>query len=412
MKGERPETVRETWIAGLSMTISNVVSANAAIAKRFRRFFTFRDFILHDGRSGRRVRIAARTQALAATAAALTLGFSGYGVANAAVDTAAAAGLTPQAEQAATVAQMRQRVRAMEANVAELRQVAAAHAARIDQRQAMIAAVLTGEGDPAALADAALAPLPQGSKAVASVTAPLQRAEQRQAELAAKAQEVTAERYAETAKQLRKLGLRPEKLAMGGPYEPVSTTEAAAVTAASNEADAQFRNLFMTWKKLDTLEQAAIAIPSLQPVDNIKLSSNFGVRSDPFRGTAAMHAGIDLPGPIGTPVYATADGIVGRAQRAGGYGNLVELNHGKGIQTRYGHLSKILVGPNSRVRRGQLIGLMGSTGRSTGSHLHYEVRINGAAVNPIPYLQAGDQLLAAQDRAARNRQQAVGGPAN
>jgi len=168
----------------------------------------------------------------------------------------------------------------------------------------------------------------------------------------------------------------------------------------------------MTWKKLDTLEQAAIAIPSLQPIDNVKLSSNFGVRSDPFRGTAAMHAGIDLPGPIGTPVYATADGIVGRAQRAGGYGNLVELNHGKGIQTRYGHLSRILVNPNSRVRRGQLIGLMGSTGRSTGSHLHYEVRIDGAAVNPIPYLQAGDQLLAAQDRAARNRQLGVGGPAN
>lgn len=399
------------------MTITNVVSANAAIAQRFRHFFTFRDLVLHDGLTRRRVRIAARTQAVAAALGALTLGFSGYGVANAAVDTAVAAGLAAQPAANADVAQMEQQVRAMQANVAELRQVAAAHAARIDQRQAMIAAVLTGKGDPAALADAALAPLPQGSKAVASVTAPLQRAEQRQAQLAAQAQQVAAERYAATAKQLRKMGLRPETLAsestaMGGPYEPVNTAEAATMTAASTDADAQFRNLFMTWKKLDTLEQAAIAIPSLQPIDNMKLSSNFGVRSDPFRGTAAMHAGIDLPGPVGTPVYATADGIVGRAQRAGGYGNLIELNHGKGIQTRYGHLSKILVSANTRVRRGQLIGLMGSTGRSTGSHLHYEVRVAGAAVNPVPYLQAGDQLLAAQDRAARNRQLGVGGPAD
>jgi murein DD-endopeptidase MepM/ murein hydrolase activator NlpD len=125
----------------------------------------------------------------------------------------------------------------------------------------------------------------------------------------------------------------------------------------------------------------------MQPVDNVRLTSTFGVRSDPFHGGAAMHAGIDIPGPVGTPVYATADGVVGRAGVAGGYGNLVTLDHGKGIETRYGHLSKILVEPNTRVRRGQLIGLMGSTGRSTGSHLHYEVRIDGAAVNPVPFMQ-------------------------
>jgi murein DD-endopeptidase MepM/ murein hydrolase activator NlpD len=275
------------------MTISNVDSANAAIAQRFRRFFTFRDLAVA-GQTRPRAGSAARAQAMIMAFAALTLG-SGYSAAHAAGDPAAAAGRTQ---------------------------------------------------------------------------------------------------------------------AVGGPYEPVNTAEAATMTAASSDADSQFRNLFMTWKKLDTTEQAAIAIPSLQPIDSMKLSSNFGVRSDPFRGTAAMHAGIDLPGPIGTPVYATADGIVGRAQRAGGYGNLIELNHGKGIQTRYGHLSKILVSANTRVRRGQLIGLMGSTGRSTGSHLHYEVRINGAAVNPVPYLQTGDQLLAAQDRVTRNRQLGVGGPAN
>jgi murein DD-endopeptidase MepM/ murein hydrolase activator NlpD len=175
--------------------------------------------------------------------------------------------------------------------------------------------------------------------------------------------------------------------AVGGPLEGVAAAGAATTAAVDTASDAQFRSLFQTWQKLDVKEQTVIAIPSMQPVDNVRLTSTFGVRSDPFHGGAAMHAGIDIPGPVGTPVYATADGVVGRAGVAGGYGNLVTLDHGKGIETRYGHLSKILVEPNTRVRRGQLIGLMGSTGRSTGSHLHYEVRIDGAAVNPVPFMQ-------------------------
>lgn len=196
--------------------------------------------------------------------------------------------------------------------------------------------------------------------------------------------------------------------AVGGPLEPVTT--AAEVGVADAGQDAQFRALFQSWKKMDATEGTAIAIPSTQPVDTLQFTSNFGVRSDPFRGTAAMHSGVDIPGPIGTPIYATADGMVARAERAGGYGNLIELNHGRGIGTRYGHLSKILVEPNTRVRRGQLIGLMGSTGRSTGSHLHYEVRVEGHAVNPIPYMQVADMGVALQDRALKARQVAVGGP--
>ena len=178
-----------------------------------------------------------------------------------------------------------------------------------------------------------------------------------------------------------------------GSYLPVQASQAPAV---DQRADAQFRSLFVSWKKLDAGkgQDAAIAVPSRQPVETVAFSSSFGVRSDPFRGTAAMHAGVDIPGPVGTPVYATADGVVDRSERAGGYGNLVEINHGKGLQTRYGHLSKLLVEPNTRVTRGQLIGLMGSTGRSTGSHLHYEVRVDGRAVNPVPFLQSGDALLA------------------
>lgn len=159
-------------------------------------------------------------------------------------------------------------------------------------------------------------------------------------------------------------------------------------------ADADFRAIFASWKKMEGGLQATVSIPSSRPVDNLSLTSSFGVREDPFNGHRRAHKGIDIPGPVGTPIYATADGIVGRSQWVSGYGNLVELNHGNGIETRYGHMSKLIVQPNQRVRRGQVIGLMGSTGRSTGSHLHYEVRIDGDAVNPLPFIQSSDYLLA------------------
>lgn len=183
----------------------------------------------------------------------------------------------------------------------------------------------------------------------------------------------------------------------------------AEVNKTLASGDQKFRALFNSWKRTDDVGQGVIAIPSARPVQNFSFTSGFGVRSDPFRHSAAMHAGIDLAGPVGTPVYATADGIVSYAGWMHGYGNLVEIEHGKAIETRYGHLSKLLVKPNTRVKRGQLIALMGSTGRSTGSHLHYEVRLDGRAVNPVPYLQATDYLVAMQKRTT-DSQVALGGP--
>jgi murein DD-endopeptidase MepM/ murein hydrolase activator NlpD len=214
------------------------------------------------------------------------------------------------------------------------------------------------------------------------------------------------QRYRITSSEIRKLGIDPRRVqggaqGVGGPFEAVEPLKTK---------DSSFKELFTSWKKLDQLEQGTIAIPSLKPVRDASFTSGFGVRADPFQRRAAMHAGIDLAGPLGTAVYATADGYVGRSEWAGGYGNLVELEHGKGIQTRYGHLSKSLVTPGQRVKRGDLIALMGSTGRSTGSHLHYEVRIDGKAVNPIPFIQSSDYLVSVQARAASARV-AIGGPA-
>jgi murein DD-endopeptidase MepM/ murein hydrolase activator NlpD len=207
-------------------------------------------------------------------------------------------------------------------------------------------------------------------------------------------------RYQITQREIRELGLDPKRFqGQGGPFEAVQPLQSA---------DPQFKALFTSWKQLDQLERGTIAIPSMKPVSNANFTSGFGVRSDPFRGRSAMHAGIDLAGPTGTPIYATADGRVGRSGWVGAYGNLIELEHGRGIQTRYGHLSRSIVAAGERVQRGQLIGYMGSTGRSTGPHLHYEVRIDGKAVNPIPFMQGNDYLASVQRRAAS--QVAQGGP--
>jgi murein DD-endopeptidase MepM/ murein hydrolase activator NlpD len=182
---------------------------------------------------------------------------------------------------------------------------------------------------------------------------------------------------------------------------------------ADGKGDPTFKQLFMSWKKLDSLHDNAIAVPADKPVKTAAFTSGYGVRSDPFRGSAAMHAGIDLSGPAGTPIYATADGKVSEAGwNSGGYGNLIKIDHGRGIETRYAHLSAVAIRPGQQVKRGQLIGKMGSTGRSTGSHLHYEVRIDGRAVNPVPFMKSTDYLLAMQRNAkARPMHEiALGGP--
>jgi murein DD-endopeptidase MepM/ murein hydrolase activator NlpD len=173
-----------------------------------------------------------------------------------------------------------------------------------------------------------------------------------------------------------------------------SHDEDAGIPSALGDADADFRSIYSSWKKMDNVVRSTVSIPSRKPVDSLILTSSFGVRSDPFNGHRRAHKGIDIPGPVGTPIYATADGVVSRSERASGYGNLVAINHGNGIETRYGHMSKLIVGSNERVRRGQIIGLMGSTGRSTGSHLHYEVRIDGEAVNPMPFVESSDYVVA------------------
>lgn len=131
----------------------------------------------------------------------------------------------------------------------------------------------------------------------------------------------------------------------------------------------------------------AAARPARSDAPNaFRISSTFGTRTDPFLGSAATHRGVDLAGAPGTPILAAAPGTVRFAGVHGGYGNFVEIDHGDGTRTRYGHLSRIDVTAGETVARGATLGLMGSTGRSTGNHLHFEYWVGGVAVDPLRYL--------------------------
>ena len=194
------------------------------------------------------------------------------------------------------------------------------------------------------------------------------------------------------------------------PVDPVKGPSAAS--SVLGEADPAFSLIFDKWSGQGKKEQVKLTIPSRKPVKNYKLTSKFGLRSDPFGRGRRAHKGLDMAGPVGTPIYATADGIVGRSQWVRGYGKYIEINHGNNIQTRYGHMSRLNVKANARVKAGDLIGFMGSTGRSTGSHLHYEVRIGGQAVNPVPFMRSNDFLVAQKLNPQTNGKVALGGPAD
>lgn len=200
---------------------------------------------------------------------------------------------------------------------------------------------------------------------------------------------------------------------------PLRAAQAARQAPLGN--DEKFRSLFNNWQSLEdsnvpqlaAVAEAAgqaglnasagrpsiaaigsVSIPSRMPVEGVKLTSSYGMRVHPVLGGRRAHKGIDLAGPVGTPIYATADGVISKAEWFSSYGLYVSIEHGGALQTRYGHMSRLNVASGQRVRKGEIIGFIGTTGRSTGPHLHYEVRVNGEAVNPIPYMQQAEPSAA------------------
>ena len=174
----------------------------------------------------------------------------------------------------------------------------------------------------------------------------------------------------------------------GYSFSPTLISTAKRLDILSKQLVVQSKSFDDVIEMVKNKEKMRACVPSIQPIaakDLTRFGSAFGYRMHPILGYLKMHTGVDLTAPTGTKVYAPGDGVVLRADWAQGYGNCIRINHGYGFQTVYGHLSKMLVRPGQKVNRGDVIGLVGTTGLSTSPHLHYEVRINGQWVNPVNY---------------------------
>ena len=201
-------------------------------------------------------------------------------------------------------------------------------------------------------------------------------------------------RSADAAARIRKLGLNPgvmlarldSKAAMGGPLMKLAT-------AADGSLDPRFQRFGLSLARMEALERGLLSIPQVSPTAAPYVSSSYGYRADPFTGGGAFHAGLDFPAHMGAPIYAAARGTVSFVGQKQGYGNVIEVTHGNGLMTRYAHMSGFRAQVGQAVGAGEQIGLVGNTGRSTGPHLHFEVRINDQPVNPRPFLEALPHVL-------------------
>ena len=198
----------------------------------------------------------------------------------------------------------------------------------------------------------------------------------------------------------RDAGLDPETLVdaaksgyegQGGPLTPIRLSTRNQAPYAE---EVRANSILLGLQEIDQYREAAFKTPFAMPVRTaVRYTSGFGNRRDPFGRGIRGHEGQDMAGAYGSPIYATADGVVTHAGWQSGYGRLVKIRHAHGFETRYGHLAQVRVELGQKVSRGDRIGDMGNSGRSTGTHLHYEVRIGGSAKNPMTFIKAGQNVF-------------------
>ena len=231
-------------------------------------------------------------------------------------------------------------------------------------------------------------------------TAGLARIEARQLDFVEKLTRLADRRAALAEAKFRQFGLNPgtmlaaldDRAAQGGPLLRLTSSHDGSL-------DPRFQRLGVSLARMEALERGINGLPQVLPASLDYISSGFGYRADPFTGGAAFHAGLDFKGPVGAPIYAAAQGTVSFAGQRQGYGNCLEIDHGNGLVTRYAHMSAFRAAVGQPVGAGDVIGLIGNSGRSTGPHLHFEVRIHDNPVNPRPFLEAAAHVF--QDRRAR-----------
>lgn len=370
----------------------------AGAAMRVRAWFPEREFIMRTEGHVRYVRISSRLQM---TAAAIVAGLLFAWVASIA---AMAISSMLERRDAMSLLSRAAQVTKAENRIAAYRKDVDAVADDLDRRQQFIEQMIqTYVGD--LPADAKAGETVSDSSAEASKTvdkvskaipeaAPLAEIEARQLAFAERLTRFADRKSAATEAALRKLGLNPQRIlaslddrsAMGGPLiELLPGTE--------DSVDPRFRRLGLSLARMDALQRGLLRVPRVVPAAGKHITSNFGYRTDPIAGGAAFHAGLDFKGPTGAPIYSAARGKVAFVGWRPGYGKSVDVDHGNGLRTRYAHMSAFRAKVGQLVKAGQPIGAVGSTGRSTGPHLHFEVRLHGRPVNPRPFLEVVPNVL-------------------
>ncbi|WP_425437366.1 M23 family metallopeptidase [Novosphingobium guangzhouense] len=346
------------------------------------------------------IRVSSRAQKIAAGAAIGVLGTWAASVGALALSQASAGSESAAlAARAATVAKA-------EKNVAKYRHDVDSVASDLARRQQFIEQVVDAhveelpEGSGDAQSNAETAATAKKISAAVPAAGALADIEARQLALVDRLTRYADTRSDAAMASIRKLGLNPNTMisrarmaartAEGGPLVKLAT-------GADGSVDPRFVEMGKSLARMNALENGLASIPQVSPAHVAYVSSSYGYRSDPFTGGAAFHAGLDFPGPMGSPIYAAAKGRVTFVGTRSGYGNCIEVTHGNGLMTRYGHLSGFRTRVGQEVDAGALIGAMGSTGRSTGPHLHFEVRVNDRPVNPRPFLEAA-RLQGAEKR--------------
>jgi murein DD-endopeptidase MepM/ murein hydrolase activator NlpD len=372
-------------------------TAGAAVG-RLRTYFPEREFFMRSQGQVRFIRISARLQMIAAGLAALLL--------LAWVVTMATVMISQLLSKRDRLALLDReaKVTTAESRVASYRKDLNAVAADLARRQDFIEKMVQSQvgnlsadaktdeslsdssGEAGRTVDKVSAALPEASG--------LARIEARQLAFVEQMTRLADRRAQRATRAIRAVGLDPDAMlaqlddssAQGGPLLPLTTS-------ADGSLDPRFRQMGERLARMNRLERGLQGIPQVLPASMEYISSGFGYRSDPFTGEGAFHAGLDFKGPYGAPIYAAAKGTVSFVGQRQGYGNCIEVNHGNGLLTRYAHMSAFGARVGQLVKAGDRIGAIGSSGRSTGPHLHFEVRINDRPINPRPFLEAAPHVL-------------------
>lgn len=358
----------------------------AQISDRLMRWFPQREFFMRSEGHVRFLRVSTRLQASVAAGVALAL-LLWVGVLGWALVAQFIAGSSRQSllTREAAVASAESRVSRYRANLDSV-------AGDLKRRQDFLEKAVQGMIGP--IPDS----LPKGTvsdsttetnKAVRKISQvmpeaePLARMEARQIAFAERLTRFADDRAQAASGAMRKVGLNPQTVIADD-----ARAEGGPLIRLGAGVDPRFLRLAASLGQMSAMNTALAHVPNAMPASYQYISSGFGVRTDPIEGGAAFHPGLDFKGPKGAPIYAAAAGTVSFAGQRQGYGNCVEVSHGHGLVTRYAHMSRITAHMGEPVSAGTPLGLIGSTGRSTGPHLHFEVRINDRPVNPRPFLEA------------------------